>query len=310
MICLDSGCGNYDQLWGTTSLRGIVNGVAHRRGADARACTRGRRAASCPRASASRASSSRASRTSAPGARGRRTSTSTFRPRGPRRRGRSPACSAPTSRGASRSSRACATRRTIRWRCSSPGRGSPRSPSSGAAGLPAPADGGNVLRPQTSLKLSLRIPPTLDAARASRRLKEILEADPPYGARVRFKGSRPSPGWDAPATAAVAARRRARRLASATSGGPPCSTASAARSRSWPCWASASRSAQFFITGTGGPGSNAHGPERVPPRAVRRAPHRLRGRPDRRPPPRPPRLSAAAVASPALPVVPERPCSG
>src|SRR6185369_10873535 len=27
VICLDSGCGNYDQLWGTTSLRGIVNGL-------------------------------------------------------------------------------------------------------------------------------------------------------------------------------------------------------------------------------------------------------------------------------------------
>src|SRR6266567_2153944 len=27
VVCLDSGCGNYAQLWGTTSLRGIVNGV-------------------------------------------------------------------------------------------------------------------------------------------------------------------------------------------------------------------------------------------------------------------------------------------
>src|SRR5207244_5520594 len=70
----------------------------------------------------------------------------------------------------------------------------------GAAGLPSPQDGGNVLRPSTSLKLSLRIPPTLDAARAARRLKEILEADPPYGARVRCETGTPSPGWDAPAT--------------------------------------------------------------------------------------------------------------
>src|SRR4030095_14934514 len=54
----------------------------------------------------------------------------------------------------------------------------------GAAVMPLPADGGNVLRPQTSLKLSVRIPPTCDAGRAVRRLKEIVEADPPYGARV------------------------------------------------------------------------------------------------------------------------------
>ena len=27
VVCLDSGCGNYEQLWGTTSLRGLVNGV-------------------------------------------------------------------------------------------------------------------------------------------------------------------------------------------------------------------------------------------------------------------------------------------
>jgi acetylornithine deacetylase/succinyl-diaminopimelate desuccinylase-like protein len=30
VIALDSGAGNYDQLWATTSLRGLVNGHAHR----------------------------------------------------------------------------------------------------------------------------------------------------------------------------------------------------------------------------------------------------------------------------------------
>src|SRR5499426_664745 len=54
----------------------------------------------------------------------------------------------------------------------------------GVDGIPALADGGNVLRPKTSLKLSLRLPPTADAALATRRVKEVLEADPPYGARV------------------------------------------------------------------------------------------------------------------------------
>ena len=36
----------------------------------------------------------------------------------------------------------------------------------GMAGLPLPGDAGNVLLPYTSAKLSLRIPPTLDAKTA------------------------------------------------------------------------------------------------------------------------------------------------
>src|SRR5262249_52485930 len=56
----------------------------------------------------------------------------------------------------------------------------------GVAGIPALADAGNVLRPHTSVKLSLRLPPTADAARAARRVKEVLEAEPPYGAKVSF----------------------------------------------------------------------------------------------------------------------------
>src|SRR5205807_7526237 len=69
----------------------------------------------------------------------------------------------------------------------------------GAAGLPLPTDGGNVLRPKTALKLSLRLPPTVDAQHAARRLKEIVESDPPYGARVTFDVEAPGNGWDAPA---------------------------------------------------------------------------------------------------------------
>ena len=48
VVCLDSGCGNYDQLWCTTSLRGIVGGDAARRGADRGRALRRRPAASCP----------------------------------------------------------------------------------------------------------------------------------------------------------------------------------------------------------------------------------------------------------------------
>ena len=63
----------------------------------------------------------------------------------------------------------------------------------GADGLPPPASAGNVLRPQTGLVLSLRLPPTVKADSAARQLKAILEADPPYGARVRFDAGQPAP---------------------------------------------------------------------------------------------------------------------
>src|SRR6185436_15726431 len=70
----------------------------------------------------------------------------------------------------------------------------------GAAGLPALENAGNVLRPVTAVKVSLRIPPTCDAKRAAVRLKELLESDPPYGARVRFEADHEAAGWNAPET--------------------------------------------------------------------------------------------------------------
>jgi acetylornithine deacetylase/succinyl-diaminopimelate desuccinylase-like protein len=68
----------------------------------------------------------------------------------------------------------------------------------GAEGLPALANAGNVLRPVTRLKLSLRVPPRLDAERAALLVKTVLEQDPPYGAQVRFESGGASNGWDAP----------------------------------------------------------------------------------------------------------------
>src|SRR5207244_3451483 len=68
----------------------------------------------------------------------------------------------------------------------------------GAEGLPAIASAGNVLRPVTRLKLSLRVPPRLDAKRAATLVKTVLEQDPPYGAKVSFDSDGGSSGWDAP----------------------------------------------------------------------------------------------------------------
>ena len=68
----------------------------------------------------------------------------------------------------------------------------------GQAGMPDLVQGGNVLRPKTSLKLSLRVPPTLDASSLDRKMKELLESDPPYGARVTFEPEKGAGGWEAP----------------------------------------------------------------------------------------------------------------
>src|SRR5262249_26983801 len=65
-------------------------------------------------------------------------------------------------------------------------------------GIPALSSAGNVLRPRTSVKLSMRIPPTVEPSRALATLKQVLERDPPYGARVTFEGEKASTGWDAP----------------------------------------------------------------------------------------------------------------
>ena len=63
----------------------------------------------------------------------------------------------------------------------------------GMDGLPTPGNAGNVLRPYTSARLSLRLPPTLDAEAAEAAVKGLLLADPPYGADDRV---RRRPGGD------------------------------------------------------------------------------------------------------------------
>lgn len=69
----------------------------------------------------------------------------------------------------------------------------------GADGLPPTDRAGNVLRPRTALKLSLRLPPTADPDAVTAALAAALTADPPYGARVTFTADTPAPGWNAPA---------------------------------------------------------------------------------------------------------------
>lgn len=129
----------------------------------------------------------------------------------------------------------------------------------GADGLPPIADAGNVLRPRTALKLSLRIPPTLDGAAATRTLKTLLETDPPHRATVRFDADQGATGWDAPATAPWL--ERALGAASLTFYDKP--AAAMGEGGTIPFMAMLGKhfpAAQFLITGVLGPKSNAHGP--------------------------------------------------
>jgi acetylornithine deacetylase/succinyl-diaminopimelate desuccinylase-like protein len=129
----------------------------------------------------------------------------------------------------------------------------------GTEGLPPLDNAGNVLRPRTAVKISLRLPPGCDPDRAGARLKDIFESDPPYGAQVRFEPEHAAAGWNAPPTEpwlrdAIAGASRAffgRESAAMGEGGTI--PFMAMLGEKFPA-------AQFLITGVLGPGSNAHGP--------------------------------------------------
>ena len=129
----------------------------------------------------------------------------------------------------------------------------------GQAGMPDLLQAGNVQRPKTSIKLSLRIPPTLDATDIDRRLKELLESDPPYGAKVTFDPEKGGAGWNAPVTAPWLEESIAR--ASKTHFGKPVMTWGEGGSIPFMGMLGARfPEAQFVVTGVLGPHSNAHGP--------------------------------------------------
>ena len=129
----------------------------------------------------------------------------------------------------------------------------------GADGLPSSANAGNVLRPQTSLKLSLRLPPPIDGDLASQHLKRLLEADPPYGANVHFDDESGATGWNAPPTQAWLGSA----IDEASSLFYDKPAAAMGEGGTIPFMAMLGKhfpEAQFLITGVLGPHANAHGP--------------------------------------------------
>ncbi len=129
----------------------------------------------------------------------------------------------------------------------------------GQAGFPDLVQGGNVLRPKTSIKLSLRIPPSLDATDLERKLRDVLESDPPYGAKVEFEAEKGGAGWVAPEIAPWL-EQSVERASRAYFGKSAMTFGEGGSIPFMGMLGARFPSAQFLITGVLGPGSNAHGP--------------------------------------------------
>ncbi len=129
----------------------------------------------------------------------------------------------------------------------------------GLSGAPDIADAGNTLRPATAAKLVFRLPPTLDAHAAATAIKSVLEDDPPYGAAVQFEVETPQTGWCAPKESAwlsdvlqqTSMRHFGKRVMHMGMGGTI---------PFMKMLGDAYPDTQFMVTGVLGPHSNAHGP--------------------------------------------------
>lgn len=129
----------------------------------------------------------------------------------------------------------------------------------GIAGLPDPSNAGNVLRPNTTVKLSVRLPPTADPTRALEDIKAVLEKDPPYGAHVEFTFDPPCAGWNAPALAPWL-EAAASKASMDFFGKDACYMGEGGSIPFMGMLGEKFPKAQFLITGVLGPKSNAHGP--------------------------------------------------
>ena len=129
----------------------------------------------------------------------------------------------------------------------------------GADGLPPTATAGNVLLPQLTVKISLRTPPTCDAPQAARAVREALERDPPYGAEVRFAPGSANTGWNAP-TFAPWLEQSIGRASQAIFGREAVHIGCGGTIPFMGMLGERFPRTQFFITGVLGPHANAHGP--------------------------------------------------
>jgi acetylornithine deacetylase/succinyl-diaminopimelate desuccinylase-like protein len=129
----------------------------------------------------------------------------------------------------------------------------------GVDGIPPLFNAGNVLRPYTTCKLSIRIPPRVDPELATIAIKQALESEPPYGAEVTFTPEKAAPGWDAPPLAEWLGAALDR-CSTSYFGKPAMAIGEGGTIPFMGMLGERFPEAQFLITGVLGPGSNAHGP--------------------------------------------------
>jgi acetylornithine deacetylase/succinyl-diaminopimelate desuccinylase-like protein len=258
VVCLDSGCGNYDQMWCTTSLRGIITADV-----TVELLSEGVHSGD---ASGIVASSFRVLRELI--SRLEDETTGAIKP--PELHAKIPPARVEQARVVAETLGTAVYDKFPLHDSVQPLTGDltelvlnrtwrPALAITGAAGLPSLEDGGNVMRPMTAAKLSLRLPPTVDAARTVDTLRELLTADPPYGAKITVARAESGSGWNAPALAPWL--ERALDAASTQYFGKGC--VYMGEGGSIPFMGMLGEKfpdAQFLITGVLGPHSNAHGP--------------------------------------------------
>jgi acetylornithine deacetylase/succinyl-diaminopimelate desuccinylase-like protein len=268
VVCLDSGAGNYDQLWLTTSLRGMVSGVLK-----VEILTEGVHSGD---ASGLVPSSFRILRhvldrleDSATG----RLLPESFH------------CAIPDSRVAQAQATAAILKdevyKRFPWACGADGGVAlptttdpveallnrtwrPTLSVTGAEGFPELKNAGNVLRPYTAFKLSLRLPPLVDGHEASVRLKALLEDNAPYNAKVTFHpdgraGALGATGWNAPELAPWL-ENALNSASNAHFGAPIGYIGQGGTIPLMSMLAAGFPKAQMMVCGVLGPKSNAHGP--------------------------------------------------
>jgi acetylornithine deacetylase/succinyl-diaminopimelate desuccinylase-like protein len=258
VVCLDSGCGNYDQLWLTTSLRGIASGSL-----TVRVLTEGVHSgdASGVVPSSFRVLRGLISRIEDE-ASGQMKMDELFVQVPPDRLEQARASAkilgdevytkmplAGTTKPMTSDLTELILNRT--WR--------PQLAVLAMDGYPLPENGGNVLLPYSTAKLSVRLPPTCDVAKATAAIKRELEKSAPYDADVEFDAEEGQTGWNAPTLAPWLAASLNK--ASTAHFGKP--VAFMGEGGSIPFMAMLGEKypkTQFVVTGVLGPHSNAHGP--------------------------------------------------
>jgi acetylornithine deacetylase/succinyl-diaminopimelate desuccinylase-like protein len=129
----------------------------------------------------------------------------------------------------------------------------------GADGLPPTRNAGNVLLPEIALKISLRLPPTVDPVSAGRVVRTVLERDPPYGAQVTFNPESSTGGWNASAFVPWF-EQSMHRASRHVYGRDPVYFGGGGTIPFLRMLGERFPDTQFFVTGVLGPHSNAHGP--------------------------------------------------